>query len=104
MKDLINLLNSNLRLVFKYVAIKYEVFSTRERELFQEYLTLLGTLEYNIHQTKLQQRLLDDLVDIVVTVSLFSLLFLVTPYVMGDGFTTLSLFDICTGPGETLST
>ncbi|XP_065061769.1 cation channel sperm-associated protein 1-like [Rhopilema esculentum] len=48
-----------------YPASKY---AKRERELFQDYLTLLGTLEFNIHQAKVQQKLLDDLVDIVVTI------------------------------------
>ena len=57
-----------------------------------------------MHRTKLQQRLLDDLVDIVVTVSLFSLLFLGTSYAMGHGFTPHSLFDKRTGPVGTLTT
>ena len=40
----------------------------RKRELYQEYFTLLETLEYNIYHTKVQKKLLDDLVDIVVGV------------------------------------
>ena len=46
-------------------------YISRKRELLQEYFTLLGALEYNIHQMKVQQKVLDDLVDIVITVSFF---------------------------------
>eukprot|EP00794_Sanderia_malayensis_P019790 gene19791-21730_t len=48
-------------------------YSKKEQELLQEHFTLLGMLEFNVHQSKIQQKLLDDLVDIAITVSIILL-------------------------------
>lgn len=44
-------------------------FLRRDRELLSDYFKFLSSMEYNMHQTQIQQRLLDELVDITVNVS-----------------------------------
>ncbi|XP_057316449.1 cation channel sperm-associated protein 1-like isoform X1 [Hydractinia symbiolongicarpus] len=45
-----------------------EISCKRDRELLSDYFKFLSTMEYNMHQTQIQQRLLDELVDITVNI------------------------------------
>jgi len=45
----------------------------RDRELLTNYFTVLAGLDFNIHHHLLQQSLLDELLDVSITVSTYIL-------------------------------